>query len=311
MALSLVLAACSSGGGLGDIFGGGSNNASGELRGRVDYVDTASNYVVLTNVSGAGSMLSSSGGNTVRVYYDSNTPVEWQGRTYHPSDLERGDEVAVRVDQSGNNLYAQSMTVLYNSSGSGPSSGGVSGDTTVRGTVRYVDTSRRIIEVDRFGGGLVTLSYDSNTYVTFDNRNYRVEDLERGDEIEIRTSDLGSGRLAARDILVTRSVSSGNTGGTFGNDFATVRGTVRYVDQSRREIGIESTSWIRRFNSGAGTGSTMVLRYDANTQVEYNGRLYAPTNLEPGDLIEVEVANSGSSSYLANRIVVVRDVNVR
>lgn len=305
----LMTAACGTGGGLGDILGGG-GNASGEIRGRVDYVDPASNYVVLTNVSGAGSMTSNSG-NTVRVYYDANTPVEWQGRTYRPSDLERGDEISARVEESGNNLYARSMTVLHNVSDGGSGSGGGSFQTTLRGTVRYIDTSRRTIEIDRYGGGVARVDYDSNTYVTFNGRNYRPQDLERGDEIEIRVADLGSGRYAARDITVIRSMSGGG-GGSFGDERATVRGTVRYVDTARREIGLESANWISRFNTGGGSfGSTLVVRYDANTSVEYNGRLYAPTNLERGDVVEVQLESSGGSTYLANRIVVVRDVNVR
>ena len=307
-----MTAACSSGGGLGDILGGGgSSNASGEIRGRVDYVDTASSYIVLTNVSGLSNMLSNSGsGNTVRVYFDANTPVEFQGQNYRPADLERGDEVQIRVDESGNNLYARSMSVLYDSS-AGSSTGGSVYESTVRGTVRYVDTSRRTIEIDRSGGGTSVISYDANTHVTFSGRNFRPEDLERGDEIEIRVTDLGSGRLAARDINVIRSVSSSGMGsGTWGNQSSTIRGTVRYVDTSRREIGLESANWISGFNTGAGVGSTIVVQYDTNTPVEFGGRVYSATNLERGDVIEVQVSGSGSN-YFANRIMVVRDVNIR
>jgi hypothetical protein len=144
------------------------------------------------------------------------------------------------------------------------------------------------------------------------NRNYDPRDLERGDEVEIRIQDIGGGRFMANNITVLRSVS-GAGGGTYGTQGSTIRGTVRYVDASRREIGIEQASYITGFNTGAGTGtSTMVIRYDANTNVEYNGQLYAPTNLERGDVIDVQVQNPGStSSLLANRITVVRDVNLR
>ena len=316
-ALALMMtAACSSGGGLGDILGGGSSNANSEIRGRVDYVDSASNYVVLTNVSGAGNMLSSSN-NGVRVYYDANTPVSYNGQTYRPADLERGDEVSVQVDQSGNNLYARSMTVLHDASpgNNNPttSGGGIYNDAVVRGTVRHVDTSRRTIEVERFNGGRAVVDYDNNTYVTFNRQNYRVADLERGDEIEIRVNDLGGGRMAARDIVVTRSISAGNNNsGTWGNNHAsTIRGTVRYVDTSRREIGLESANWISRFNTGAGgnLGSTVVIQYDNNTSVEVNGQLHPVNGLERGDVIEAQVSSSGNTStYFTNRIVLVRDV---
>lgn len=305
-ALAIVaLAGCSTGGGLGDIFGGGAD--TNELRGRVDYVDTSNRYVVLTNVSGYGNMLSNTGGgDTVRVYYDAQTPVEFQGQTYQPADLERGDEIAVNYDTSGNNIIARSMTVLYDSSSGGAyDTGGYT--QTLRGTVRFVDPTRRTIEIDRTGsGGVTVVEYDTNTPVTFNNRTYRVQDLERGDEIEVRVRDLGNGRFLAENVYVVRSMSSGS--GSYGSQAATVRGTVRYVDTNRREIGLDQASYISGFNTGAGTGSTLVVRYDANTNVEYGGQLYAPTNLERGDIVDVQLLDT-TGTPLANRIVVVRDVN--
>src|SRR5687768_13485510 len=146
----LLLTACgSSGGGLGDIFGGGgqsSDTYANEIRGRVDYVDTRERSVTLTNVTNYNSNLNpgSTGGNTVRVYFDERTPVEYQGRSYNVADLERGDEIAVVVDQSGNQLRATSMRVLYDSRGMTSGSGTNTGTygSNVRGTVRYVDTNR-------------------------------------------------------------------------------------------------------------------------------------------------------------------------
>ena len=317
----LTMAACGTGGGLGDIFGGG--GSTNELRGRVDYVDTANRFVVLTNVSGYGNMLSAGSGQTLRVYYDNQTPVEYQGRSYQPTDLERGDEIAVQFDQSGNNVVARSMTVLYDSRSAGSNypggnTGGNTGgnypggsyDTTVRGTVRYVDTSRRTIEIDRGGyGGVQTVEFDNSTYVTSDGRNYRLQDLRRGDEVDIRVRDIGNGRLIATDINVVR----GGGSGSYSTSQRTVRGTVRYVDTARREIGLDQTSWISGFTTGGGSGAggTMVIRYDTNTNVEYGGQFYPPTNLERGDVVDVHVQETGSSTFLANRIMVVRDVNRR
>ena len=115
----ILLAACGS---VGDILGGGGSGqqqGNYEIRGTVESVDLNSRSVYLTNVSGYTSMLSNGGGNAVRVYYDERTPVSFNGQTYRPTDLERGDQVAVRVDESGNTLMAESMTVLSDvSSGS-------------------------------------------------------------------------------------------------------------------------------------------------------------------------------------------------
>lgn len=309
----LMLGACGSTGDLGDILGGGGGqSATNELRGTVDFVDTNNRFVMLRNVTGYGNMLSNTGGgDTVRVHYDNQTSVEFQGQTYNVADLERGDEVAVRVDQSGNTLMARSVSVLRDvSSGTGTTYPGGSSSTSVRGTVRNVDANRRTIEINRSGYGVQTFEYDTNTYVTFSGRNYYPQDLERGDEVEIFLRDIGGGRSLANNITVLRSVSESGSGG-YGTSSATIRGTVRYVDSSRQEIGLEQTSWITRFNTGSGTGSLNVVRYDSNTKVEYNGQLYPPTNLERGDIVDIEVQNAGSSTFLANRITVVRDINRR
>lgn len=291
--------------------GGGSDDRNYELRGTVDYVDRNSRSVYLTNVSGHNSsMLSSGGGNSVRVYYDDRTPVSYNGQTYRVEDLERGDEVLVRVDESGNQLLAESMTVTHNVSARGSSSLPAYGS-TVRGTVRYIDTSRRTIEVDRGNGSLAYIEYESGTPVYYNNQTYRATDLERGDEIEIRVRDLGSGRFLAQDITVTRNVSSGGTfgSGSTASDFSTIRGTVRYVDTSRRTIELESVSWRNNFNSGTGSNtSRIIVSYDANTSVDVAGRLHPVSGLERGDVIEVQVRNPNASMPFAERIFLVRDV---
>ena len=152
----ILLAACGS---VGDVLGGGSDQDY-EIRGTVESVDLNSRSVWLSNVTGYNaSMLSNTGGNTVRVYYDEQTPVEYNGQTYRPADLERGDQVAVRVDESGNNLLAESMTVIRDVSNGGayPTYPSGSYESNIRGTVRSIDTARRTIEVDR--------GYGSTTFV--------------------------------------------------------------------------------------------------------------------------------------------------
>jgi hypothetical protein len=304
---------------VGDIFGGGNNNnQTYELRGTVDSVDLNSRSVYLTNVSGLSSMLSSGGsnGNNVRVYFDERTPVDWQGRNYRPEDLERGDQVAVRVDESGNRLYASSMSVTYNANASNnypnngyPSSTYPNGSygTTIRGTVNSVDTSRRTITVDRGYGSYLTVEYDTSTPVYYNNSTYRVADLDRGDEIEIRGTDLGSNRLRASDITVTRNVGSNGNGTYNSTSTSTLRGTVRYVDTSRHTIELGSTSWMSGFTTGSGSGGTITIQYDPNASIDVSGRLYPVNGLEAGDIIEVQVTNPNSSLPFANRITLIRN----
>src|SRR5438552_2098338 len=141
-AIVLLLAAACSSGGIGDILGGGSSTGNGtyatQVRGTVDSIDTNSQSILLTNVSANGSMLSSG-----------NWPAYYNGATYSVSNLEVGDEIDVRM----NGNYAQDITVTRSMSATNgsypngttnpngstyPSNGQYS---TVRGTIRYVDTT--------------------------------------------------------------------------------------------------------------------------------------------------------------------------
>lgn len=308
----ILLAACGSSG-MGDILGGGGTNQSNyEIRGTVDSVDPNSRSIYLTNVTGfTGSMLSNGGsGTAVRVYFDDRTPVDYNGQSYRPTDLERGDQVAVRVDESGSSLMAESMTVLRDVSG-GTSTYPPSGsyETNIRGTVRYIDTSRRTIELDRGSGTTMYVEFDTNTPVRYNNQTYNPVDLERGDEIDVRARDLGNGRFLASDISVIRSISSGS-GGNTSTQTATVRGTVRNVDTVRRTIELESSNWISRFNSGTGAGSTTIINYDSNSGIVVNGRTEPVSGLERGDVIEVQVSRDPNSSALwARQMYLVRDAN--
>lgn len=306
---------------MGDIMGGGSgnNNNAYEVRGTVESVDLNSRSIWLTNVSGYTSMLSNGGsGNGVRVYYDDRTTVAHQGSTYRPEDLERGDEVVVRVDEQGNSLLAESVTVTHDAtngsiygSGSG-SSYPSSSSMTLRGTVSYLDASRRTLELNRGYGSATVVEFENSTPVYFNNQTYRVSDLERGDEIEIRGRDLGNNRFLATDITVTRNVSGGSGGiyggGSTSNQSSTIRGTVAYVDTSRRTIELESTNWINGFNRGTSGSSRVIVQYGANAGVDVNGSLQPISGLERGDVIEVQVQNTSGSMLYADRLWLVRDV---
>lgn len=322
----LFVSACGSSGGLGDILGGGGgapSTQSGTIRGRVDHVDVTSRSIYLTDVSNYSNGLANGGsgsGQTARVYFDDRTTVEYQGRAYRAADLERGDEVELRVSEASNReLFAERVTVLRDvtaGSSSYPSGGNYPSGTyasNVRGMVRYVDTSRRTIEVDR-GSGYSTaiVEYDNRTSVMFNNRTYNPGDLERGDEVDIRVSDLGNNRWLAQDVTVVRSASGSSSSGAYGGNqnSGTVRGTVRYLDTSRRTIELDQVTGAVGFMGGSGGGSTMIVSYGSNAVVEVNGRGENIANLERGDVIDVQVDRSGST-YFANRIILVRDVNSR
>jgi hypothetical protein len=86
----------------------------------------------------------------------------------------------------------------------------------VRGTVSGIDTGARRIDMDvtyvnnlRQSGGTSSrgsIYYDNNTRVVFNGQEYRVDDLERGDEIEV-VGHNDNGRYVAETITVVRDVS--------------------------------------------------------------------------------------------------------
>lgn len=303
----LLLAACGS---MNDVLGTGPSDGSSAsaIRGTVDSVDLNSRSILLTNASGYNSMLSGGNSNgSVRVYFDDRTSVQYQGKAYRPENLERGDQVDVRVSESGNRLLAEEVTVTYDAgSGTGssyPNSGGYT--SVISGTIRSVDASRRTIEVDRGNGMFVVLDYDTRTTVSYNGRSYNPADLDRGDQVDIRVTDTGSGRMLAQRVDVVRSVGSNGNSGTYRG--ATVRGTVRTIDTVARTIELEQTNWISGFTGGGNnTGSRIVVRYDASARVEASGQFYPVTSLERGDVVEVEV--SDRSNLFAQRITLVRDV---
>jgi hypothetical protein len=190
------------------------------IHGTVDYVDANSRTIALYDTNGYGTMLSGGGyggnGGSVRVYYDRNTMVYWQGRSYRPEDLERGDQVDVTVHQSGNSLVAESANVTYNANNASnpyPNNNypnqypSTNGNSLLRGTVRYVDPNARTIQLDQ-NGSVVTVSYDNSARVDVNGQLLPVTNLERGDEIEVQAQSYGnrSTSLFATRITLIRDV---------------------------------------------------------------------------------------------------------
>ncbi len=96
--------------------GGSLPDENDEIRGTVSRVDTSARRIDLESVSqsltGTGDLRGST------VYYDGGTVVEYSGRTYEPSNLERGDRIEVRGHVEGSRFMADRITVTYNSRGS-------------------------------------------------------------------------------------------------------------------------------------------------------------------------------------------------
>ena len=110
---ALLLGACGSSGGLGDlgsiILGSPSTSQSSDVRGTVSSIDTGARRIDLdvTYVNNLRQTSSQRGS----IYYDNNTRVVYQNQTYNVSDLERGDEIEVVGVNDNGRYVAQTITV--------------------------------------------------------------------------------------------------------------------------------------------------------------------------------------------------------
>ena len=137
------------------------------------------------------------------------------------------------------------VTACSNNSNLGDILGGVlggGGNSQVSGSITGVNTRLQTIGIQQANGQSVTVGYDNNTKVVYQNQNYPVTSLEYGDQVTARivSSSSSSSGYYTDMIQVDRSVS--NTGGTSGN-VQTYDGTVRSVDYTNGMFTISSNNY--------------------------------------------------------------------
>lgn len=128
-------------------------------------------------------------------------------------------------------MLATTMGACAGTGGLGSILGGVLGGAggngnQVSGTVQSVDTRNQQVILTQSNGQTTALSYDNSTNVVYNNQNYQVTSLERGDQVTARVQQLQNGGYYTDLIQVDRSVSGG--GGVLGQ--VSYDGTVRQVN---------------------------------------------------------------------------------
>jgi hypothetical protein len=180
------------------------------------------------------------------VVYDASTPVYFEGRSYDPADLERGDVIRARVaDDRYGTLTTDRIDVVESVKSRGGSDDpyddrGSDRVGDLSGEIDRVDTDRREIVV-RTASGDRLIAYDARTRVTYQGQEYKPENLEQGDEVRIDTTTATGSRYAlAERIDVTRSVQ--DRGGYDDRSGAAeqVAGTVDWIDARRGEFGLRT-----------------------------------------------------------------------
>ncbi len=196
--LAAVLAAsgCAGGGlgglgGLGDILAGAAGlpgsgqQGQGQVVAEIQGLDTQRQLIQVRTQDGqTGSLL-----------YDQNTVVVYQQRQYQVSNLERGDVVAIQVQQTNQgSAYASRIDVqqsVQERSGQG-TGGGVGQVQQFSGRVGQVDRERGMFQLQTSYSGNVVVSLPYNPSSTTVNQFNR---LRSGDTVRLEGTQVGNGRV--------------------------------------------------------------------------------------------------------------------
>ncbi len=117
--------------------------------------------------------------------------------------------------------------------------GGGSQSGQVTGTVQSVDTRNMIVNIRQTNGQNVALTYDNQTQVVYQNRNYAITDLEAGDQVTATVQSVNNGYYVTR---VDVSASANTTGSTGTANSQAMAGTVRQVDVNNGWFTLNSTN---------------------------------------------------------------------
>jgi exosome complex RNA-binding protein Csl4 len=140
----------------------------------------------------------------------------------------------------------------------------------VSGYIEGVDTRSQQIALQQSNGQRVLLSYDNQTAVVYQNQNYPVTALERGDLVTARVQGTQSGAYYTDLVQVDQSVSS--SGGASGN-VQSIQGTVRQIDRTNG-----------KFSLALSGGSTIIVSLPYNVRQTDLNRFQ---NLRTGDYVRL------------------------
>ena len=141
------------------------------------------------------------------------------------------------------------------------------------GTVQSVDTRYQQITLQQSNGQAITVNYDANTQVSYQNQNFPVTSLEYGDQVVARIQDNGNGSYYTDQIQVTQPVQGSTSTGSVNGNVQSLQGTVRQIDRSN--------GWFT-MDTGNGVLLTVSLPYNIsqNDVTRFN-------NLRTGDFVHL------------------------
>ncbi len=179
------------------------------------------------------------------------------------SGISQGD-IMISIQQAarrGVAILAVAATGACASGGSGLGGilGGVlgqgQGQGQVSGTVQNINTRSQFVSIQQSNGQNITLGYDNQTQVVYQNQNYSVSNLEYGDRVTARVVNSNNNNQYYTDLIqVDQSVSGSNNRGVGGSaNTELFEGTVRQIDR---------TNGLFTVNGGNYGGLTVSLPYN-------------------------------------------------
>lgn len=152
-----TLSACSQAGSLGSVLGsvlggGQQQQQGGQVSGVIRGVDTRNQQISLQQ----------SNGQSVGLLFDNRTKVVYQNREYAVTNLENGDQVTARVQQTQNGSYYTDLVQVDQSVSSNTGGTNNSQLQQLQGTVRRVDANNGWFEISASNNVVLTVSMPYN-----------------------------------------------------------------------------------------------------------------------------------------------------
>jgi outer membrane lipoprotein SlyB len=139
--------------------------------------------------------------------------------------IQRGAAAALMIASLG--ACGSSLGNVLGSVLGGGAGGAQSGQ--LAGTVRGVDTRSQQIAIQQSNGETITVGYDNQTQVVYQNQNYSPTALENGDRVTARVQ--ANGNSYYTDYVQVDQSVRGTTGGSSSN-LQSLQGTVRQIDRA-------------------------------------------------------------------------------
>ena len=183
--------ACSQLGGLGSVLGGMGQPQSSQVSGIVQGVDTRSQQIVIQATNGQ----------QVALLFDQQTQVTYQNRSFSVTNLERGDRITARIQQTQSGGYYTDLVQVDQSvqTSNGdvyPNSSGASGTVqSLQGTVRQIDRNNGVFSLDIGNYNTLTVSMPYNPS---QNDVSRFQNLRIGEAVRFYGVFLNNNRVELR-----------------------------------------------------------------------------------------------------------------